>query len=224
MPQLDFDAKEYGKFIIDAQGTPYMMVAGRLVLAHKSGQLIGAETEKIYEDAEVLQVKATVSIFNPETFAKATEAGMTQQNAGIVATQTFSGMAESDKGASNAEGKRPLEVAETSAIGRALGIAGFGPLDSIASAEEIFTLLSNERKGFGGGGAGGGGGKLTEGQEKFLKDLIQQKLGTDPDSASLEKFGKTFDKITRREGSPWIEELKTMPGKGGGRRKAAADF
>lgn len=34
-------------------------------------------------------------------------------------------------------GKVALEVAETSAIGRALGFAGYGIVDGIASAEEI---------------------------------------------------------------------------------------
>ncbi len=35
------------------------------------------------------------------------------------------------------EKQSPYEVAETSAIGRALGFAGYGIIDSIATAEEI---------------------------------------------------------------------------------------
>jgi hypothetical protein len=225
MPALEFDAKEYGKYIVDASGTPYMMVAGRVLLAHKSGQLIGAHTEKIHEDEDVIQVKATVTVLNYDTFQRLKNDGVEEDTAAMLATQEYSGLAESDKhavdknGKPTAEGNRPLEVAETSALGRALGVAGFGPLDSIASADEIFTLLTNGRKDVSGLS---GGGKLTEGQEKFLKDLIQQKLGQDPDAASMDKFGKPFDQITRREGSPWIEALKSMPVKGGSSRRKTA--
>lgn len=35
------------------------------------------------------------------------------------------------------DGDSPLECAETSALGRALGFAGFGSVESIASADEI---------------------------------------------------------------------------------------
>ncbi len=41
-------------------------------------------------------------------------------------------------------GKVALEVAETSAIGRALGFAGFGIVDGIASADEI--IKNNEEE------------------------------------------------------------------------------
>lgn len=36
-----------------------------------------------------------------------------------------------------ADGSSPIECAETSAVGRALGFAGIGLIDSIASAEEV---------------------------------------------------------------------------------------
>jgi hypothetical protein len=39
--------------------------------------------------------------------------------------------------AGTADGDSPLECAETSAVGRALGFAGIGLLDSIASADEL---------------------------------------------------------------------------------------
>jgi hypothetical protein len=41
------------------------------------------------------------------------------------------------KKATSVEGQAPLEVAETSAVGRALGFAGFGSTDDIASADEM---------------------------------------------------------------------------------------
>ena len=39
----------------------------------------------------------------------------------------------------------PYEVAETSAVGRALGFAGFGVTDSIASADEIIKANNESR-------------------------------------------------------------------------------
>lgn len=51
----------------------------------------------------------------------------------------YSGTAEIKLGAKpgTADGDSPYECAETSALGRALGFAGIGVLDSIASANEV---------------------------------------------------------------------------------------
>jgi len=49
----------------------------------------------------------------------------------------FTGHAEEIRGSAGIAGKSPLEVAETSAVGRALGFAGFGSMESIASAGEV---------------------------------------------------------------------------------------
>ena len=51
----------------------------------------------------------------------------------------FVGHARSDKAARSIEGQSPYEVAETSAVGRALGFAGYGAVDSIASADEVIV-------------------------------------------------------------------------------------
>jgi hypothetical protein len=50
---------------------------------------------------------------------------------------TFTGHARSSKAERSIEGQSPLEVAETSAVGRALGFAGFGIAEGIASADEV---------------------------------------------------------------------------------------
>jgi hypothetical protein len=50
---------------------------------------------------------------------------------------TFHGHARSSKANRSIEGQSPLEVAETSAIGRALGFAGFGLVEGIATADEV---------------------------------------------------------------------------------------
>lgn len=50
---------------------------------------------------------------------------------------TFWGHARSSKTDRSIEGQSPLEVAETSAVGRALGFAGYGVVDGIATADEV---------------------------------------------------------------------------------------
>jgi hypothetical protein len=57
----------------------------------------------------------------------------------LIDNKQFTGTAEIhfDVPSNVPEGKNPFECAETSAIGRALGFANIGVLDSIASAEEV---------------------------------------------------------------------------------------
>lgn len=50
---------------------------------------------------------------------------------------TFTGMAESIRGSEGITGESPFEVAETSAVGRALAFAGYAGSMSIASADEV---------------------------------------------------------------------------------------
>lgn len=57
----------------------------------------------------------------------------------LVGERQYIGTAEIkfNASASSADGKNPIECAETSAVGRALGFAGFGVVDGIASADEM---------------------------------------------------------------------------------------
>lgn len=57
----------------------------------------------------------------------------------LVGERRYIGTAEIkfNASASSADGKNPIECAETSAVGRALGFAGFGVMDGIASADEL---------------------------------------------------------------------------------------
>jgi hypothetical protein len=98
---------------IDIHGKAYVPVAERLKLANND--LLEILTEIITNDDKEVLVKATIK----------TKKG------------TFVGHASSNKQSSGIEGQSSVEVAETSAIGRALGFAGYGVLDVIASAEEI---------------------------------------------------------------------------------------
>ena len=102
---------------VTIHGNQYVTVAERVALLHKDrkDQEVQITTTITEDNAEQVVVRATVRCA-----------------AGI-----FTGHAHSMKKATSVEGQAPLEVAETSAVGRALGFAGFGSAEGIASADEM---------------------------------------------------------------------------------------
>lgn len=60
----------------------------------------------------------------------------------------FKGTASCNIGGRGVDATNPIENAETSALGRALGLAGFGSLESVASAEEVKTAVSRADSGY----------------------------------------------------------------------------
>lgn len=96
--------------IINIQGKNYMTVAGRVQEAGKD--FIGLETEIISHNPVV--IKATV----------------------LTSKGKFTGISAANP-LKTIEKQSPYEIAETSAVGRALGFAGYGSVESIASADEM---------------------------------------------------------------------------------------
>jgi len=96
---------------IKIHGKDYVTVNERVSEAHQ-GKVLDITTEVLYQNPVV--IKATVK----------TDKG------------TFTGISAANP-AKAIEKQSPYEVAETSAVGRALGFAGFGITTSIASADEI---------------------------------------------------------------------------------------
>lgn len=99
--------------IVKIHGKDYMTVAGRVKLAHEKTKDISITTE-VLPIADQVVVRATV----------VTDKG------------TFTGISAANP-TKLIEKQSPYEVAETSAVGRALGFAGYGTIDSIASADEM---------------------------------------------------------------------------------------
>lgn len=109
---------------IKIHGKEYVMVNERVKQAHdayKEGGL-SIETEVLSHTPVV--IKATVTIEGRGAFT------------GISAANP----------AKSIEKQSPYEVAETSAVGRALGFAGYGIDTSVASAEEMTNLEANEEE------------------------------------------------------------------------------
>lgn len=105
---------------INIKGKEYVPVVERIKEAHKQDADVSITTEIIGDGAERVAIKATV-IFKGKTFTGHSQAEYGKGMMGAVA----------------------LEVAETSAIGRALGFANIGLLDGIASADEIRKVKSD---------------------------------------------------------------------------------
>lgn len=100
--------------IVQIHGKDYMTVARRVELAHEEDALESIETEVLSNDPVV--IKALVKIKG----------------------QVYTGISSvSLDSARIIERQNPYEVAETSAVGRALGFAGYGIIESIASADEM---------------------------------------------------------------------------------------
>ena len=105
---------------IQIHNKTYVTVAERLQDAHKDESLKGVTTEVLQFDPVVV-VKATVDI------------------KGII----YTGISSANP-LKTIEKSNPFEVAETSAVGRALGFAGYGLIESVASADEMVKALNEE--------------------------------------------------------------------------------
>lgn len=103
---------------VNIHGKEYITVVERLEEAKKFIKSIS--TEVLYQNPVV--IKATIVINHG--FSKETE------------EQTFTGISAANPN-KTLEKQSPYEIAETSAVGRALAFAGYGVTKGIASAEEI---------------------------------------------------------------------------------------
>ena len=102
-------------------GKSYTTVAERIIEIHKAGKIMSIETKLLSPlDIKSVIVQAIVT----------TDKGV------------FTGMAEEIRGSEGIAGQSSLEVAETSAVGRALAFAGYlGSEPIIASADEMASKL-----------------------------------------------------------------------------------
>jgi hypothetical protein len=112
--------------IIDIKGKPYTLISERVRLAH--------ETRESFEivESSPLQVGPM----------------WVWQVAILVDGKRFIGTSEIkfDAPKNSADGTNPVACAETSAVGRALGMAGLGSVDSIASAEEVIMAQAEQSR------------------------------------------------------------------------------
>lgn len=105
--------------IVNIHGKDYMTVVRRVELAHEDKALDSVETEVLSHDPVVVKAKVYIK------------------------GKLYTGISSvSLASAKMIEKQNPYEVAETSAVGRALGFAGYGLIESIASADEVIKSES----------------------------------------------------------------------------------
>ncbi len=103
---------------VNIHGKQYVTVAERLTEARDVIKSINTE---VIQNGGAVVIKATV----------VTDKG------------TFTGISSANSN-KPIEKQSPYEVAETSAVGRALGFAGYGAVDSIASADEMAKVTTTQ--------------------------------------------------------------------------------
>ncbi len=106
---------------ISVKGKPYITVAGRCTLAHEDESFSMLASEA-FELAGRAFIRVTIDVKGKQ-YVGTSEVKFTAK-------------------AGTADGDSPMECAETSALGRALGFAGYGSVESLASADEV---LRNEQ-------------------------------------------------------------------------------
>lgn len=104
---------------VKIQGKEYVQVKDRVLYFNTTYPNGAIVTEKIADEGEYLEIKATVT---PDV---------------SVPERKFTGHSQATWGDSMINKSSALENAETSAVGRALGMMGIGVIESVASADEV---------------------------------------------------------------------------------------
>ena len=112
---------------IDIKGKEYVMVKDRVAYFNETYENGSIQTELISNDDAGVVFKATVI---PDVSQPA---------------RKFTGYSEALSSANGTEGDKPVEVAETSAIGRAMAAMGIGIIESYASGDEVVVAEKNAR-------------------------------------------------------------------------------
>lgn len=120
---------------INIKGREYVPVVERVKEFHKLHPEGSIVTEMIMTDEKRCIVKATIEL--PARFVTSNK-----DERVITPARTFTGYSQASW-VSGIMKDVALEVAETSAVGRALGFAGIGLIDGIATADEIRKAPKN---------------------------------------------------------------------------------
>lgn len=159
---------------ISIQGKDYVMVKDRIIYFNEHFPNGSIETSYEY----VSDIFIVCAIVRPDVNTP---------------DQIFTGHSQARFEDGGAAATAPLEVAETSAIGRALACMGIGVLDSIASADEMNKAGVNERM-------------ATQKQIDYINNLIAH-TGMMPDEFWTAK-NTDPNVLTAERASKLIEELK----------------
>lgn len=233
------------KYVVNIRGKEYLTVAGRVAMAHESGRLLSIKAEPVHDphgsDTDYITIIAKVQVLNEKNVEIAERLLKASSGSDIpfdlaraintLIVNEYEGVAKSPKEGSapwqklppNApERSNPTEVCATSAIGRALGAAGFGDSESFATADEV-SIAQNRQSSYessvasaptastGGQRKASSTNPPSDKQKKYIQTLAKQKLGVQNPADFLklvnDKFGKGIDELSALDVSNWIDEL-----------------
>lgn len=109
------------------------------------------------------------------------------------------GTAEEKEGSTFINKTSYIENAETSAVGRALGMAGFGIDVSVASAEEVQNAIENQNR----------QQTITEKEKKYIEEMLKNRGYT-----VEEIFPKGLN-LTAEQYTEAVQKISKMKAKGG---------
>ena len=152
---------------INIHGKEYVTVAERIQMLHKCELTeISLNTEILHDDEKSIVMKATLEIDG----------------------NSYTGIAQEIKGSTNINKTSAYENCETSAVGRCLGFAGYGSVESIASADEVVNAVAQQKPEF-----------ATPNQVKYIKSLCEEK--------NISSKAWDFDEMTKQEAGGIIEKI-----------------
>lgn len=158
---------------VDIKGKKYAMVNERVQAFRELCPGGCIETELINNENGICVVKATIK--DEENFTVATGLAFESQSASFINKTSY------------------IENCETSAIGRALGFAGIGVDESLATADEVANAIKNQDE-----------KPITEKQFNFLNSLIK-KANVDPKALAKQYGVESFMTLPMNR----FDELKT---------------
>ena len=162
----------------DVKGKPYIEVNQRIKafrMVYPEGFII---TGMLSNENGVCVFNASVGVYaNGEPFTLGTGTAYEKEGSSFINETSY------------------IENAETSAVGRALGMAGFGIDTAVASAEEVQNAINNQ----------GGGRKATQKQI----DLIRRLYGDDNIPGLLFHYKvNRLEDLTMKQASDLISAIK----------------
>jgi len=155
---------------ITIKGKPYIQVAGRVSLAHDDGSFSMLSSETFSVNARWF-VQVTITVKDKQ----------------YIGTSEI----KFDAPKNSADGTNPVSCAETSATGRALGMAGIGSVDSIASADEVLRAQAEQQR----PASQPQDGKILPSQFNALKNIYIKKNQEIPEDLKDWTFAKARQTI-----------------------------
>ena len=152
---------------INIHGKEYVTVAERIQMLHDSDLTeISLNTEILHDDDKSIVMKATLDIDG----------------------NSYTGIAQEYKNSTKINTTSPYENCESSAVGRSLGFAGYGSVESIASADEVANAVAQQQPEY-----------ATPNQVMYIKKLLADK--------KMKLSTYNYDDMTKQEAGQIIEKI-----------------